>query len=184
MKSLNPIPKRSKSFKSTAAFSLTETLVAVAIVSTLGTLAIPAYLDQKQSGCQGYPITVISQVMEQAQAYNDEYGQLAEGWTDLNKIGAVMTKKGPAEGSSFSPVDLPGCGYRLKGTLSGSSYVFDATQAKAIIEKPETGEITVNASKNQYNAVGCINVFTGASDIQEGDGSREVKTENLNCNRS
>lgn len=179
----NPFQKCSqpKFAESPSGFSLTEILTTVSIVGALSTIAIPTYLDQKESGCQDYPKTVISQAMNQAQAYNDEYGVLASGWSSLDKIGAIMTTSGPANGTSFNYIDLPGCGYKLKGSLTSNQYVFEATQAGAVIIDPNNGNVTIEPAKNKYNAAGCINVFTGASDLRTGDGVTPVNTADLSC---
>ena len=114
-------------------FSLPEILAATTIVTSLCSIAIPTYIEQQKIACQREPESIIAQVMTQTQAYNDEYGDLAQGWSDLDKIATLMTASGPANGNSFNTIELPSCDYTLRGSLAGNLYTFEAERgAKGI----------------------------------------------------
>lgn len=175
-------PKRLKEGKvQNEGFTLSEVLVTTAIIAGLSSIAIPTYVNQKKAACQRYPENAISQAMLQAQAYQDEYKVPAKGWSELNKIATLMTTSGPAEGSSFSPIDLPECGYTLSGSLTGSTYTFQATDKEAFSAETDQESYPIDPLKNGYNVVGCLNTTTGASDIRSGNGTTAASTSNLAC---
>ena len=168
--------------KAKEGFTLTEVLATTAIICSLCSIAVPTYISQKTLSCQSYPESVIGQAMSQAQAHQDEYASLAEGWSDLDKIATIMTSSGPATGSDLSWIELPSCSYRLMGEREGNEYTFIATQSRAFIpleEQDNNNEI--DNLKNKYNVVGCVNVATGASDIRSGNGETAVETSSLTC---
>ena len=74
----------SLSFKDTISlgFSMTEAMVTVAIAGTIGAIAIPDYITQKNKSCQASPESTINQTMIRLQAYNDEFRSNPEGWID------------------------------------------------------------------------------------------------------
>ena len=165
-----------------AGFNITEMTVVVAILSALSGVAIPTYLDQKTASCQGYPNSIIQQAMSQTQAYNDEYGDAAQSWGDLDKVATIMTSSGPATGGDLSWIELPNCDYRLMGERDGNEYTFIAAQSGAFIpleEQEDNNEI--DNLRNKYNVVGCVNIATGASDIRSGNGETAVETTSLTC---
>ena len=174
-------------------FTLTELLTTVAMVGILSSVAIPSYLKQLSRTCQGEPESIINQVMMQAQAYNDEFGNPASGWSDLDKIATLMTKDGPATGTTFQPIPLHTCDYNLWGKQDGNNYLFAVTK-KNIIGMPspifpvepepdENGEIVMRGSDagDEFNVLGCLNVATGASDIKRGNGSTLAYVDDLTC---
>ena len=160
-------------------FTLTEVLVATSIITSLCCIAIPTYIDQKKVSCQNQSESIMAQAMLQAQSFNDEYGAPATGWSDLNKISTLMTASGPAKGSSFNWIELPSCGYKLKGSKDETLYTFEATTKGATVNPPNGEE--ANSENEQYNIVGCINVATGASDIRRGNMSKPTSTSDLKC---
>jgi type IV pilus assembly protein PilA len=164
-----------------AGFSLPEILVTTAIVASLCTIAIPTYIDQKKASCQNYPEGVMTQAMIQAQAYKDEYASLANGWSDLDKIATLMTSSGPASGSSFNWIELPGCAYKLSGSLSESTYTFEAREYFEGSAPIPEGEDPVDPGTNTYNIIGCLNVETGASDIRKGNAKNPASVNSARC---
>ena len=117
-------------------------------------------------------------------AFNDEFGTPADGWDDLDKIATIMTTTGPASGPDFSAINLTSCDYSLKGSRSGNQYIFNAW-VKGAGETPlESGsaENFQAYDKSALNLVGCINVATGSSDINVGDGATPASTQQLTCN--
>ena len=84
-------PKKKKPKCGNYGFTLmSELLVSVAITGMLSAIGTPTYLSQKKQAAKATE-AVIAQVLTQAQAYNDEFGSLAEGWNDLDKIATIMT---------------------------------------------------------------------------------------------
>ena len=162
-------------------FSLSEMMVSMSIVGTLAAISVPSYINQKMRSCQGYPEQIINQAITHTQAYNDEFRTRAEGWDDLNKIGTIMTATGTAAGNNFNWIKLPSCDYQLEGKRTGDVYEFNAVQDSALQEILNSSGKGIDASKNKYNVVGCINVATGASQTLSGSGNDPVSTSKLNC---
>ena len=174
-------------------FSLTELMAAISIIGVLSSVAIPQYTRQLNRRCQGEPESIINQVMMQAQAYNDEFGNPASGWSDLDKIATLMTKDGPALGTSFQPIPLQTCDYNLWGKQDGNDYLFAVTKKNVIgtpspifpfePEPDENGNIVMRESDtgDEFNVVACLNVATGASDIKRGNGSELAYVDDLTC---
>ena len=174
-------------------FSLTELLASISIIGILSAVALPSYTNQLSKRCQGDPKSIISQAMMQAQAYNDEFGTPATGWSDLDKIATLMTSDGPATGNSFFPIELPTCEYKLWAKQEDNDYLFVATKkdvvgtpAPLLPIKPEpddNGEFITAADNvgDEFNVVGCLNVATGASDIKGGNGSQLAYVDDLTC---
>ena len=124
----------------------------------------------------------IAQLMTQVVAYSDEYGMQAEGWDDLDDVAAVMTETGTAKGTSFSSITLPGGNYTLQGNRSGNDYVFTATpKSKGSANLPPTEQEDTTTASSSFNVLGCINVSTGASNIQTGDGREAASPSDLTC---
>ncbi len=174
-------------------FTLPELLTAISIAGILGSVALPKFVKQLDRGCQGEPESIINQVMMQAQAYNDEFGNPASGWSDLDKIATLMTKDGPALGDSFQPIPLQTCDYNLWGKQDGNNYLFAVTKKNVIgtpspifpfkPEPDENGDIVMRESDSgdEFNVLGCLNVATGASDIKRGNGSELAYVDDLTC---
>ena len=174
-------------------FSLTELLASISIIGILSAVALPSYTNQLSKRCQGDPKSAISQSMMQAQAYNDEFGTPAKGWSDLDKIATLMTSDGPATGASFLPIELPTCDYKLWAKQEDNDYLFVATKKNVIgtsapdlpikPEPNESGEIVAapDNAGDEFNVVGCLNVATGASDIKGGNGSALAYVDDLTC---
>ena len=174
-------------------FTLIEMLTTVSIVGILAAISLPNYFKQLSKGCQSTPESIINQVMMQAQAYNDEFGNPASGWSDLDKIATLMTADGPAIGSTFQPIPLQTCGYYLWGKQTGNDYLFVATNKNVIgiptplapskPEEDENGDLVIEPSHSDddFNVLGCLNVATGASDIKRGNGSTLAYVDDLTC---
>ena len=156
------------SSKTNQGFSLTEILVTITIVGILSSIALPNYMNQMRRTRQREAETIVSQVMIQVAAHSDEYGVNAEGWDNLDDIAAVMTDSGTASGGTFSTITLPGGNYSLdiKGP-AGNDYIVTATPT--------------DTNSSTFNVLGCINVSTGASNIQAGDGTTAAVEADLTC---
>ena len=152
----------------TNGISLTELLVAMAILGILSSIALPNYMNQMRRTRQREAETIVSQVMIQVAAHSDEYGVNAQGWDNLDDITAVMTDTGTASGTTFSTITLPGGNYSLdiKGP-AGNDYIVTATPT--------------DTNSSTFNVLGCINVSTGASNIQAGDSTTAAVEADLTC---
>jgi len=141
-------------------FTLTELTVSVAIVGTIAATATPHYLNQLESSCQRQAESVVSQILTQTQAFNDEFGIAPTTWGELDEIATIMTADGPAiSGKLSSPITLPPrCSYKLSSSKNEQKYIFEATP-------PE------NYNPN-LNILACINTDTGASDIKRGGNTK------------
>jgi type IV pilus assembly protein PilA len=167
--------------KSQHGFSLTEMLVAVSIAGVLGGIAAPSFINQISKGQQAEAHSLITQVLGQTSAFNDEFGTPAEGWSDLDKIATILTSTGVATGNDFSAITTPKENYTLRGSRSGSKYLFSATPLTKSGAIPFENEDKPPMSEARYNIVACINVATGASDIQMGSGTSAAEQESLRC---
>ena len=148
-------------------FSLTEVLVTVSIIGILSSISLPSYMNQMRRTSQRETETIVSQVMIQTASHFDEYGLRAEGWDDLDDVTTVMTDTGTASGATFASITLPGANYTLEANRNANDYIFTATPT--------------DTNANGFNVLGCINVSTGASNIQTGDGTTAAVEADLTC---
>lgn len=167
----------------TQGFTMSELLVSVAITGTVIAIGTPTYLSQAKAGCQRRAEAVISQVLTQAQAYNDEFGEPPKGWNDLDKIATIMTIDGPANSTDFTKIILPGCNYEITGAADNNELNIQAMPKRGTNTKPlsETEESQAVNRGDEYNVIGCINYETGASDIRRGTGNEAASTESVRC---
>ena len=161
-------------------FTLTESVIVVAIIGSLAAIATPKYFDQIQANCQRQSQAFTSQLLSQTQAYYDEFSDHPEGWSDLDRIATIQTTNGPASGNSFNAVVIPGCNYSYTGWTSGNNLFYQSVLIPPSAKDSEGSEIEI-ANTNKLNVIGCINTQTGASDIKRGDGRRAADVSDLNC---
>ena len=161
-------------------FSLTELMVAVAIIGTLGAVALPQYFNQIQKTRQNEAAATVSQIQTTIAAFVDEMGQLPGSWEDLNKITPLMTPQGPANQSNFAAINLAGAG--CTGNHLTECYHVDASERDQIF--------TLNArSKNPdaaaFNVMACLDLRTGATDLKKGTTNEGAATaDQLRCVRA
>ena len=167
-------------------FTLTETAITAGIVGTLAAVSLPSYVSQIDGNCQRQAETMISQALSQAQAFNDEFRKPPNSWSDLDNIGTIMTINGPATNNDFKPITLKGCRYTLEGNQEQNVITFQGRPSKngGIEPQNEDNKQDELASRNKLNVIGCINLATGASDIQRGDNLQGAETANLQCKQS
>ena len=174
----NNFPKTVKNQKgirkrTSSGFTLSEVLTTVSIIGVLSSIAAPTFQAQYSSSCQSQPENIINALMATTQAYNDEFGTPATSWSDLDQIGTIMTKNGPAVSSSFGPIPMTACEYWLEAEQTGHHYIFSATRSKAKPTKPYPVD--------NFNVHGCLNTATGTSQIILGDGNQPASIGELNC---
>ena len=150
------------------AFTLTELVFAVAIVSILSAVAVPKFFSQllitRQRGCA----STLSMVQTSTMLFNDEFSTPPRHWADLHTMSPLLTSSGTAaEISNFDPIPLRDENYELSGLyIQGNPiYTFICTP------------IATNTAG--YNAMGCVNIDTGASDMALGREGEPVTS--VNC---
>lgn len=148
--------------KTDQGFSLTELMIAVAILGILGAAALPQYFNQVQKTRQNEAAASVSQIQTTIAAFVDEMGLLPVSWSDLNKITPLMTPKGPANQSNFSAINLASTG--CTESQQSHCYQVDASQRNQVF--------TLNArSRNReaaaFNVVACLDLRTGATDLKK-----------------
>lgn len=160
---------RSKQIKQMAkskGFTLAELLIAIIIVGTLSSIALPNYLSQIQRTRQSEAASTISQLQNTLVAYVDEYRAEPGGWKDLSNISAVMTSTGIADAPNFTTaITLPGKNYSVLATSSSGQYTF--------VAKATDG--------SNRNIIACIDLNNGASDLKKGNEDTPATTADLVC---
>ena len=71
--------------KTDQGFSLTELMIAVAILGILGAVALPQYFNQVQKTRQNEAAATVSQIQTTIAAFVDEMRLLPTSWNDLGK---------------------------------------------------------------------------------------------------
>jgi len=147
-------------------FTLTELLVAIVIVGTLSSIALPNYLSQMQRTRQSEASATVSQLQTTLVDYFNEYRTDPSGWSDLNEMSAVMTSTGPAQAADFSAITLPGGNYTVEANnVSDGQFTFTASPADG----------------SSRNIVACVDLNNGASDRKEGSSDTEATDAELVC---
>ena len=156
-------------------FTLTELLAAVAILTTLSSIALPSFTRQIQTNCQAEAASNLNLIASSASAYKDIYGEAPENWYELNSISAVMTTSGPANEKRFendpykgkedlkNAITVPSCNYVISRSSekTGEEFIFNA------VSTPNTGD------KAAFNVVSCFDLSNGANDLKRG--SKDVQ---------
>ena len=149
------------------AFTLTELVFAVAIVSILSAVAIPKFFSQllttRQRGCA----STLSMVQTSTMLFNDEFSTPPRHWADLHTMSPLLTKSGTAAAiANFDPITLRDEYYELSGNYAHPIYTYTCQP--------------VATNTPGYNAVGCVNIDTGTSDMALG--RKDVPATSVNCN--
>ena len=159
-------------------FTLTELLVAIAIIGILSSVALPNYFNQVQKTRQNEAATTLTQVQTTIAAYADEMGLLPAKWSELNKITPLMTPEGPADKNNFSPVSIASAGCtKVSGKNCYKVIVKEKDQLFNLEAKSN------NSDAANYNVVACLNLRTGASDLKKGTSSNKASLKDLRCVR-
>ena len=153
--------------KNPAGFTLTEVLITVAILGILASIALPNYFKQMARTRQNECSALISQVITSTMAFNDEFSQPPENWSEINSMMAIMLESGTASSiDNFNPLDLRGGHYSMTQSeeRKGNNIIYTFTC-------DPRGSVSEN-----YNVEGCVSLFNGATDIRLGDGSSPAQT--------
>ena len=140
--------------KFSKAFTLSELIIAVAILGILSAVAVPTFFSQllstKQKSCMLTMNNVLTTAMILVSRDED-----ANSWKDLNDENAVMTINGPAKQNKFSTITVSE-DYKLSMAKSGTLYTSEC--------------IPIKPSLANYNVRGCNDTQNGALQIKSGDG--------------
>lgn len=160
--------------KKTQGLTLVELLVAVSIVGTLSTIAVPNFFNQISRTKQNEAATTLTQLQQKLASYVDEFKAIPDSWKSLSDYSLIMTSTGPAKSTSFlnpSLIQLPGDRYEVITNKNGTDlYTFHA-----IPSNPET-------KKDGYNVMACIDLGNGATDLKKGPIARDIKDQDPSVN--
>ena len=147
---------------SNSGFTLTELVIAVAIVGILMGIALPNYFNAVRRARQSDASSQIMTILTSVQAYREEFLEVPSSWDDIAQITPVMTDNGIATGALSTPITTPNGGhFQISFSNSG-----DITMAKAS-----------QAGSSDWGITACLNTSTGVSDLfreQPGKSSRAV----------
>ena len=160
-------------------FSMIELMISMVITGIISSIALPNFINQIKKSRQSEAVSVLVQLQTTLVAYVDENNTTKSScgntdtptWGDLNGIAAIMTKEGPAndcEAILSAPITMPSGHYTLERSDDKSDdnyYEFTASDS--------------NATK--FNAMACVDLVNGASDIEKGNGVTAIKKTDLDC---
>ena len=171
-----PINKPRTNKKEPSGFTLVEVTTTVAIVGLLSAVALPNYVNNIHKTCQNEAANHLSILLTTVGAYKNIIGNNPTTWHELSEVNVVMTVDGPADASDgvlTNPITSVACDYQITKSSGDPSglYTFRATPT------PDTG------TRAQYNAMACIDLNNGASDLKLGrlDADGAVTNDDLTC---
>ncbi|QNI85829.1 pilin polypeptide PilA-like N-terminal methylation domain-containing protein [Synechococcus sp. PROS-7-1] len=135
-------------------FTLTELLIAVAILGIMGATALPNYLNQVNRSRQNEAASTIAQIQTTIASYADEFGVLPTSWAELNDTSAIMTDDGPATQDNFQAITLAGGYYDVAISNKDNRFTITAT--------------ATSDDNSNLNIIACVNLTNGASGINQG----------------
>ncbi len=153
-------------------------LVAVGILGILCSIAIPSYISNIHKTCQTEVANILNILSSTVSSYKAINGTYPETWEDVSEVAVVMTKAGPAnaaDGNLTEAITTPACDFTISKSSDDASGLFTFTATP----DAETGD------KAEFNAMSCIDLNNGASDLKLGrrDAEGAVTAEALTCRR-
>lgn len=138
-------------------FTLPEMMATVAIIGILSSIAIPSYMSQTCKSKSAEAVASIGSLQAIIATYIDETGVYPIKWDDLNSISAIMGEEGQMSGPFTKKWKLPSKYHEI--VVSGpTNSVYNITA------EPLNG-----CEKRSIKA--CLNVSTGASKLNKGNGA-------------
>ena len=160
-------------------FTLVETVATVAIVGILSAVALPNYANNIHKACQNEAANHLSILLTTVGAYRNINGGDPSTWLDLSEVNVVMTDDGLADsdnGDLTDPITSVACDYTISKSSDDPSGLFTLNATPTL----NTG------SKATYNAMSCIDLNNGASDLKLGrvDADGAVTSDDLTCRKT
>ena len=143
--------------------TLPEVLITVGIVGILSAISLPNFVNEVQESRQREAASAITQIQSSIAAYSDEFGELPKNWSDLNKVNAIMTDKGPTQSLDFNEIQLADRFYKASISNTDNKFIIHATRS----DEPN------------LDILACIDLSNGASDIKFG--SKKSGAVSPNC---
>jgi prepilin-type N-terminal cleavage/methylation domain-containing protein len=148
--------------KRASGFSLPELIVAVCIIGTLSSIAIPSYVGQLCRAESSEAETTIGSIQSIIAAFVDETSELPTTWNELTSIAAIMTNNGQAKGNLSTAITLPNEKYSV--AVTGPT---DSTY--------EISALRTDGCPNR-DIIACLDLSNGASDLERGNGTTNAAT--------
>ena len=104
-------------------FTLTELIIAVAILGILSAIAIPSYMNSLQFSKQKEAEITISTLLAAVMSFTDENGRVPQGWDDLKSTQPLKIYEGVASGPNYSKVLLPSENYNIEGEIINGNII-------------------------------------------------------------
>jgi prepilin-type N-terminal cleavage/methylation domain-containing protein len=162
-------------------FSLTEVIVATAIIGTLSSIAYPSYVNGENKSKLNTAKSTLASIPTIISAHIDATGEAPTTWDDLSSIAAVMTNNGPAKGDLETPITLPNSIYDL--SIEGPAESVYTLTATRVIDRDDgkSDNENENASNEEFKFAikSCFNISNGANDLRTGN-LTEIESK-LNC---
>ena len=144
-------------------FSMTEILVVAVVIGIISSIALPNFFSQLCRSRASEAEATISSLMAIIASFSDETGTSATSWDNMNSIGAVMTATGTAKGDFSNSITLPSKNYTVSVTEPPQGSFLYSLEAEP---KQDCENWQIRA---------CLDLSTGASDIQKGNGKSPAK---------
>ena len=165
------------------AFTITELLITITIISILSSIALPSYFRQLQKTKQGEAANILTFLSTSVMGYVDEFGTTPTTWEELSEISTVMTPSGPvtsASGKLSCEITIQSGDYTIHRTNGGPDFTkcSPITSDTFIFEAVPTSQ---NQGAAAFNVISCVDSKLGVSDLKLGkkDASGAVDKTNL-----
>lgn len=182
MKPLTPKARKHKN-KTNKGFTLTETMITVAIIGILASIALPSYFRQLQKTKQREAANILTFLSTSVMGYVDEFGTTPETWEELSEISTVMTPFGPvtsASGKLTCEITIQSGDYTIHRTNGDPNFIkcSPITSDTFIFEAVPTSQ---NQGAAAFNVISCVDSKLGVSDLKLGskNASGAVDKDNL-----
>ena len=182
MKSQKPTLSNKRS-ENSKGFTLTETMITVAIIGILMSISVPSYFRQVQKTKQGEAANILTFLSTSVMGYVDEFGTTPTTWEELSEISTVMTPSGPvtsASGKLTCEITIQSGDYTIHRTNGDPNFIkcSPITSNTFIFEAVPTSQ---NQGAAAFNVISCVDSKLGVSDLKLGskDASGAVDKTNL-----
>ena len=154
-------------YKKVDGFTLVELLAAVSVIAILTTIALPSYTNQMKKTELKRCASTLAMVQTSTMLFNDEFSTPPRHWADLNSMSPLLTINGTAKNATDSaqPIELRDKKYLLTGNYVYPIYTYTCQP--------------ITSQSASYNAIGCVNIDNGASDMVLG--GKDNAATSVNC---